>query len=161
MYKTPSPGNSIFALIIVNKLSSIQLKATILLIIFSLNIVTGFACAIGMDMKFNTGHHKEETTEVHVHTDGTKHHHENTPHKHKDSETNCCTDAVVKISQTDKAVPQAAKLLSPLFFTTFVATYYNIYIACTSQVTAFHKYFLRGHHPPIPDIRIAIQSFQI
>jgi len=147
-----------------SKSISIQLKAAFLLIIFSFNMVVGFACAIGVDMGFNTSHHhEEEATEIHVHADGKKHHHEKQEHKHTDSnkKDDCCNDKVLKISQTDKAVPQAAKLLNPIFFTAFVATYYNINIAYPSQVNTSSKYFVRQHHPPIPDIRIAIQSFQI
>lgn len=147
-----------------SKALSIQLKAAFLLIIFSLNMFVGFACAVGVDMGFNTTHHhEEEATEVHVHADGKKHHHEKAEHKHshKDGKDDCCNDKVVKLSQADKAVPQAAKLLSPVFFTAFVATYYNINITYASQVNTSTKYFVRGHHPPIPDIRIAIQSFQI
>lgn len=146
------------------KALSIQLKAAFLLIIFSLNMFVGFACAVGVDMGFNTTHHhEEEATEVHVHADGKKHRHEEADHKHshKAGKDDCCNDKVVKLSQADKAVPQAAKLLSPVFFTAFVATYYNINITYASQVNTSTKYFVRGHHPPIPDIRIAIQSFQI
>mgnify|MGYP000954285553 CR=1 FL=1 len=148
-----------------NKALSIQLKAAFLLIIFSLNMFVGFACAVGvdMDMGFNTTHHHEEATEVHDHADGKKHHHEEAEHKHshKDGKDDCCNHKVVKLSQVDKAVPQTAKLLSPVFFTAFVATYYNINISYPSQVSTSNKYFVRGHHPPIPNIRIAIQSFQI
>ena len=147
-----------------SKAFSIQLKAAFLLIIFNLNTIVGFACSIGMDMGFNTRHHHEEaTTEVHVHADGKKHQHEKAQHKHTDNDKkdDCCNDKVLKISQTDKAVPQATKLLDPVFFTAFIATYYNFNISCSSQVSTSTKYFVRGHHPPITDIRIAIQSFQI
>lgn len=125
-------------------------------------MVIGFACAVGFDMGFNSKHQHEEI-KTHIHADGKKHQHGNHPHKHshKNEKDDCCNDRVLKISQTDKAVPQAAKLLSPVFFTTFVATYYNINITYPSQVNTTCKYFVRGHHPPIPDIRIAIQSFQI
>jgi len=143
---------------------SIQLKAAFLLILFSFNMMVGFACAVGVDMDFNTTHHPEkEATELHIHANGKKHHHQKQEHKHTDSEKkdDCCNDKVLKISQTDKAVPQATKLLSSSFFSAFIATYYNINITYPSQAITSTKYFVRGHHPPIPDIRIAIQSFQI
>ncbi len=142
----------------------IQLKGAFLLIVFSLNMFVGFACAIGVNMDFNTTHHhEEEATKVHVHENGKKHHHEEAKHKHshKGDKDDCCTDKVVKLSQADKAVPQPAKLFSPAFFTAFIATYYNINFPYPSQANTSNKYFVRGHHPPIPDIRIAIQSFQI
>ncbi|MBK8610362.1 MAG: hypothetical protein IPL84_10580 [Chitinophagaceae bacterium] len=144
---------------------SIQLKAALLLVVFALNTLVGFACAVGVDMSFNTSHHEDEETAiaVHVHAGGKKHHHEEAEHKHKhnDKKDDCCSDKVVKLSQADKAVPQAAKIVSPVFFTAFVAVYYNIDISYPSKVNTFNKYYVRGHHPPIPDIRIAIQSFQI
>lgn len=149
---------------------SIQLKATLLLVVFGLNTVVGFACAIGMDMGFNTTHHHdEEATEVHIHANGEKHEHHNKSATHHHEESNngkeekdgCCNDKVVKIYQTDKAVPQGNGIISPVFFTAFVAAYYNIDISYPSQVSGNTKYFVRSYHPPIPDIRIAIQSFQI
>jgi hypothetical protein len=145
---------------------SIQLKAAFLLIVFGLNTVVGFACAVGLDMSFNTSHHHDdEATEVslHVHADGKRHHHEEAERKQtgNDKKNDCCNDKVVKLSQVDKAIPQTAKLLSPVFFTAFIAVYHNINISSTSQVSIANKYYVLGHHPPIPDIRIAIQSFQI
>ncbi len=147
-----------------SKAISIQLKAASLLIIFSLNMFIGFACILGVDMGFNTQqHHEEEATEMHVHANGKKHHHKKAEHKHPDEDKkgDCCNDKVIKISQADKAIPQITKRIIPIFFTAFVATYYNINIFCPSQASTSNKYFVRGHHPPIPDIRIAIQSFQI
>lgn len=143
----------------------IQLKAAFLLFIFSLNMFVGTACALGVDMGFNSHHHEEEETEVsvHIHANGKKHHHEEAEHKHKDNDKkdDCCNDKVVKILQTDKAVPQFSKLISPIFTTAFIPVYYTINISYPSQVSTSNKYYVRGHHPPIPDIRIAIQSFQI
>ena len=121
----------------------IQFKAAFLLLIFSLNMFIGFACAVGVDMGFNS------------------HHHEEAKHKDNDKKDDCCNDKVLKIFQTDKAVPQFARLLSPVFSTAFVPVYYSINISYSSQVSTSNKFYVRGHHPPIPDIRIAIQSFQI
>jgi len=145
---------------------SIQLKAALLLVVFGLNTVVGFACAVGVDMRFNSAHHRdEEATEVHVHKDGKKHHHKKSAYsqdkKHKKEKDGCCNDSVIKFSQTDKAVPQPNTIISPVFFTAFITTYYNIDISYPSQISGNTKYFLRSYHPPIPDIRIAIQSFQI
>lgn len=147
---------------------SIQLKAALLLVVFGVNTVVGFACAVGVDMGFNTSHHHdEEATEIHVHANGEKHEHHNKSANHHHEKKNdkekdgCCNDKVVKIYQTDKAVPQSNLIISPVFFTVFVAAYYNINISYPSQINGSNKYFVRNYHPPIPDIRIAIQSFQI
>ncbi len=51
-----------------NKKISIQIKAAFLIGVFSLNTVIGFACAIGIDIGFNTAHHHDdEATEVTIH----------------------------------------------------------------------------------------------
>ena len=40
----------------------IQLKAALLLLVFGLNTIIGFACAVGVDMGFNTSHHHNNGT---------------------------------------------------------------------------------------------------
>jgi hypothetical protein len=160
---------------------SIQLKAAFLLIVFALNTVVGFAFSVGVDMSFNTKHHgEEEVTEavVHIHKDGKKHiHHEkkeshshDNSHKHnepskaknsKGDEGNCCTDNVKKFQQLDKSVPNSVNIIHPVFFTAFVAVHYNITLLPHTDIVRDIKPFVRSYHPPIPDIRIAIQSFQI
>ena len=144
----------------------IQVKAGFFLITFSLNWVIGFACALGVDMGFNSSHHHDEQgTEIHVHADGKKHVHKKAQHNHnnsgKDQKEDCCNDKVQKVSTADKSIPRPFALLNPIFFTAFTATYYNIQITYSSQVTASDKYFVRSYHPPISDIRTVIQSFQI
>ena len=149
---------------------SIQLKAAFLLIVFALNTVVGFACAIGIDMGFNTHHHDEMdmTAVVHVHTDGAKHiHHEQSDHHNQvnhhsgDEKDNCCKDKVTKIAQLDKAVPQSYSAIHPVFLSSFLSAFYNLDTALPSAISKNIKPFVRSHHPPIPNIRIAIQSFQI
>jgi len=148
-----------------NRNKSIQLKAAFLLIVFSLNTVIGFACAVGLDMGFNSHHHEESAIEV------TENHHHNKSHHHDEADIhhhqtnnnkdNCCNDEVMKFQQVDKAIASSVTLVSPIFFTSFLASFYNIDIFSSKNRTSDIKYFVRSHHPPIPDIRIAIQSFQI
>ncbi|MEP6701118.1 MAG: hypothetical protein ABJA85_07375 [Bacteroidota bacterium] len=145
---------------------SIKLKAALLVVVFGLNTAVGFACAIGLDMSFNnTHHHGEEAIEVHVHADGKKHHHETPAHRHndknKDGKGGCCNNSIIIFSQADKSVPQSNIVFSTVFFPAFFAIYYGIDISYPSQVSCSSKYFVRSYHPPIPDIRISIQSFQI
>lgn len=145
-------------------LSSIQFKTIFLLTIFSLNMVVGFACAMGVDMGFNEHHHEAEV-EFFVHTKGHPQHLEVVAHQHahsdSDGKNNCCNDEVLKIVRADKVVPQVVKQLNPVFSTAFVITYPDTIILPASQVSKSNKYFVCGYHPPIPDIRVAIQSFQI
>ena len=161
--------------------TSIKLKAAFLLAVFALNTVVGFACSVGVDMGFNSKHHDEnEATEavVHIHKDGKKHihhekkesHHHDKAHKHSGAshhqkpdkkEGNCCTDDVKQFQDLDKSVPHSLNIVHPVFLTAFVSSYYNISLLPYTDVVKDIKPFVRSYHPPIPDMRIAIQSFQI
>jgi hypothetical protein len=152
-----------------NKRTYLQLKAGFLLAVFALNIMVGFACAMDIDMGFNNHHHEEEETQAseqspthgikhHHHDEASEHHHDKKDGSKKDG---CCNDKVVKLSQTDKAIPQQGSVINPVFASTFISSFYGGSILFTSQVSRNNKYFVRSYHPPIPDIRIAIQSFQI
>ncbi|MDQ2721295.1 MAG: hypothetical protein M3Z26_16235 [Bacteroidota bacterium] len=155
------------------KIKSIQLKTAILLVVFSLNTIIGFACSVGLDMGFNSHHHEEEVTEaaVHMHADGKKLLHSNEATNHHDKKVkshhntgdkdNCCNDEVTKIAQQDKAIAPSMSIISPVFFTALVSSFYNVDTLLSNGADSHIKYLARRHHPPIPDIRLAIQSFQI
>ncbi len=149
---------------------SIPFKAAFLLLVFSLNMVVGLACAMGMEMGFNSPHHpKTDVVKVHTHSNGEKHEHHNKVDEHQKKVKNtepkekegCCSDAVLKIAQTDIAVPQISTVGNAMFFTSLIPFFCDINIFYTHQIIENFKYFLQNYHPPIPDIRIAIQSFQI
>lgn len=160
-----------------------KIIAAFLLMVFSLNTVVGFACSVGIDMGYNSKqHHDEGTSEVteavlHVHKDGKEHihyekknghdhsksHHQdqvNKDAKSKDEKDNCCNDEVLQIQQLDKSVPQSSNIIHPIFLTAFFDAFYNVPLPSFDIVKDI-KQFVRSYHPPIPDIRIAIQSFQI
>lgn len=155
--------------------NSKKLKAAFLLTLFSLNTVICGACAIGIDMWFNISHHEEKEIVAHgspSHTHGkneiashenSSHHHDEADehHKSKDNKHNCCNDHIIKFAHVDKFMPDYSGELNNIIFATLVSSFYNIDVLCTSKSSANIKYFVLGHHPPIPDIRIAIQSFQI
>jgi len=148
-----------------NRKNSIQLKAAFLLIAFSMNTVIGFACAVGLDMGFNAHHYNCHETIIlkTSHNQDTSHRNgeaNNDHHKSKDGKDNCCNDQVMKFSQLDKSVPQSLNVINPIFLTAFVSAYYSIDVLNTSYAHINIKYFVRSYHP-IPDIRIAIKSFQI
>lgn len=153
---------------------SIQFKAAFLMVVFSLNTVIGFACAVGIDMGFNTSHHHDEEatkTSIHVHADGKKHihheaakHHDETDKDHhkSDGKNNCCNDKVIKFNEVDKSASHSLNTsINPAFFTTFLASFYSINVLYTSYINTGINYFVRSYHPPISDIRIKVQSFQI
>ena len=150
--------------------TSIQLKAALLLIVFSMNTVIGFACAMGVDMGFNaTHHHDEEATEttVHVHDDGKKHeHHDKAPkHQHNSKEDSekggCCNDGVIKFQNLDKNLnANNNSAISVHIFSAIFNSFFGFDILTPEQVPV-QKHIAQLFHPPPPDIRILIQSFQI
>ena len=138
---------------------SIQLKAVFLLIVFSMNMIIGFACAVGIDMCFNNSHHAEIEITSH---EGSHHHNKADKHsKSKGGKENCCNDEVIKFSRVDKSLCNVFTCPNTIFFTTLIYSFYNVDVLHTFKSSANFKYFVRSHHPPIPDIRISIQSFQI
>ena len=141
-----------------------KLNAISLLFIFSLNIIVGFLCSVDFDLGFNRDHHQRGTeTHVHSHNHSKDHHHNEqttvnqTPHKDKE---NCCKDEVVKFVKIDKQAPQLVKLHFPIIV--FLKPFHLPFDAGIRSVYKPNNwYFVSCHHPPIRDIRIAIQSFQI
>lgn len=148
---------------------TIQVKAALLLIVFSLNTLLGFACSLGFNMGYNEHHHETEiaapTSHTEHHEQGSDHkHHENKKHQHpesKSSKDDCCSNGVTSFNLITKTVPSQVELVHPVFFTLFTATFLTSGIFSYINVARDIKPFVRSHHPPIPDIRIAIQSFQI
>jgi len=157
--------------------NSIQFKALILLLVFSLNTVVGFACAVGMDMGFNTQHHENTDAITHQHEEGTPpHHHDKTSGSHhhsdadnhhqqpidkSDSKDNCCNDSVLQFAKLDKTVTNAVKVnFNNTLFVALIHVFYLSDILSSSQV-AKHLPAVRWCFPPPPDIRVSIQSFQI
>ncbi len=148
---------------------SIKIKAALLLTVFSLNTVIGFACAMGVDMGFNSLHHDtEETTEttVHIHADGNKHNHHDEVATHhnnskEDSENDgCCNDGVVKFQSLDKNInTNAYSVISIPVFTTILTNVFGLDMFAQEQFSN-QKNIAQFFYPP-PDIRILIKSFQI
>lgn len=147
-----------------------------LTILFLSNTVVSFACTVGADLIFNKGHHDEHPTNTkttHSHPEDTKpnsHSNKNTEssasHFHDTKEQgkkdNCCKDEVAKFVAVDKQLSKAISLKAPQIFETLL---HPVFILAAVEMASGHtpdnSYFVRCHHPPIPDIRIAIQSFQI
>lgn len=155
---------------------SIQIKVALLLIVFSLNTLIGFACAVGINMGFNSSdNHDEQATEINAETHAdtkkdshqkAKKHNDEQDSKQKQKSNNCkgdcCNDKVIKFNDVDKSASHSlSPAINPVFFTTFIASFHSVSIFYTSFISTSIKYFVRSYHPPISDIRIAIQSFLI
>jgi hypothetical protein len=125
-------------------------------------------------------HHRNVSAKaaVHIHKDGRSHlhtgkkenrHQENLHHnageknkeEQRSAKDNCCSEKVRNFEQLDKSLPQVVKIIPPAFLTAFVVSFYSIQLLPHTDVVKDIKKFVRSYHPPISDIRIAIQSFQI
>ncbi|MBC7588847.1 MAG: hypothetical protein H7178_10875 [Chitinophagaceae bacterium] len=150
------------------KHTSIQINAAFLLFVFTLNTIVGFACAFGAKVNLNEASisvNQQDLQKPHIHADGHKHNHQHAatvPQKNLDKKKkgNCCKDEVQKIQSLDKAITQNAKVaLVPIFFSSINSFLNSINFPSSNQ--AIQKFSIRFFYPPPPDIRIAIQSFQI
>ena len=148
---------------------SIKIKAALLLIVFSMNTVIGFACAMGVDMGFNSQHHDQEEpseTAIHVHADGKKHNHHDEVSKlnnnsKEDSENDgCCNDGVIKFQNLVKNLNQNTQVIYAPIFANILNNFWSIHIFNCIKVLPQH-YKVCVFHPPRTDILIAIQRFQI
>jgi hypothetical protein len=179
-----------------------KVKAAILLIVFSLNTMVGFACALGLDLSASNDEHKHEATtgasgahshDGHQHSTGdansaasthshdadqhsSSHSHNNAAHPHsaeKDHheqneaathgcKSDCCTEEVVPLQQVDKAV--AKNITVPLlnFTISFSYSFFGVDVLSSFYQRCSYPNYVRWRpSSTIPDIRIAIQSFQI
>ena len=147
---------------------TIQLKAVFLLIVFSLNTLIGFACAVGVNLGTNAKHSHNH----HHHGEGVKkhshHHDENLAHNHHhdhkntgNADDNCCTGKVLQLSQTDKLVTQT--IYSGIEIPVILAPLHFLYRAFLPAVTPeINKIpFARPYILNSRGIRVSIQSFQI
>lgn len=152
---------------------SIPLKAVFLLVVFLLNTVIGFACTVGLEEDHDRHLHDAQVTHLHKHDHvGSDHHHSKSEHHHHDlaadqhsakkDKENCCKDEVIKLLKEDKLVAaKSAVNLQPMVFVTVPASFYQFDALASSTAAPNIRYFVRSYHPPIRDIRISIQSFQI
>lgn len=142
-------------------------KAIFLLVIFLLNTIVGFGCALGMEEDHHDENHSHESAH-HVHGDYDHHHSDGHEHQanpisglnfsRKDS---CCKTLVNNLLTQSKLIPQSGKtqIILPVMW---LADY-----ACTSVTPVIdleinqRNYVDRRERPPDKDIRIVIQSFQI
>ena len=129
---------------------SIRLKGLAMLLVFSLNTVVGFACSMGIDMRFNHPRH----TEAGKDDDG-----DGCCGDRQDKKTGCCNDGVIRFQQLDKNVSPVVGLTGPLMPAILSSGF------ALPSIEPIGKTPFRGRirysHPPPPDIRVLIQSFQI
>ncbi len=145
-------------------LTSIKLKAALLLLVFSLNTVRSLACAIHADRflyaVINTvDHHKENGRTIHrscEDDDDCK-----CPEK-RSNEKGCCNEKVVAFDHLAKAPSHhiSGNLNVPIFeLSQFFLSSSTIKLTNLPFTTITRS--VRNPHSPPEDIRVSIQSFQI
>ena len=143
----------------------LQLKAIFLILIFGANTLIGFCCSMGMNMSFSpfSNQHFNSVKNIHHKTisKDSKKHKVFSNKKNALNEGNCCNGRVVKLAQTDKSLAVCPVIVNPVFFTSYLSSYFNCNSLLLIQINTTDSYFLKNYHPPITDIRIAIRSFQI
>ncbi len=132
-----------------------------------MNTVIGFACAMGVNMGYNVHHHESEEMGQQDAMHSVSMHHEetsNSGHHHpanESSKDDCCSHSVKDLTLLSKIVPNQNNIVQPVFVIAFIGAYINADVFSYANISTNLHLFVRSHHPPILDIRIAIQSFQI
>ena len=149
-----------------------KIRSLILLIVFSLNTVTGFACSIGLDLGYNKTHHqhddshsvqiKQKIADAHTHEHGPTLLNKQNGINVSDNDVDCCSKGVTDFIKLDKAVTSFTGFQSPIFFIAFVAQFLLPDQDHSPLDTSLFGLFRRSWclHDDT-DLRIVIQSFQI
>jgi hypothetical protein len=101
--------------------------------------------------------HQEKSSHSH-----SKAHQEKEGHNPQESENkkdNCCNDEVAQLAKVYKSVPLSLTIVHPIFLNTFFGAFYSVIFP--PDIGKDIKQFIRSYHPPIANIPIVIQSFQI
>jgi hypothetical protein len=137
----------------------IRFKAGLLLMIFTFNVIIGMGCPFGLCICGNSHCKERELINLQpscLHDDSFTN-----PGKSKDCNDDCCNDNMIKLLHFDKSCPACFTGLNGKLFISFISSFYSIDILHICEGYSNTRYYVRNHHPPIQDIRIAIQSFQI
>ncbi|WP_316822992.1 hypothetical protein [Pedobacter gandavensis] len=139
-------------------------KAIFLLVIFLLNTVVGFGCALGMEVDFHDPHHSYK---VDNHSDKDHEHHHaigkstQISGQHVSQEDLCCKSLVNDLIIQSKQIPESIKFQAPVPIISLPDFSHSLLAPLASVKLAQSVYADHRERPPNQDIRIAIQSFQI
>ncbi len=131
------------------------MTAFFFVIFFSLSTLLGFACSLGINLGYNAHHHqaKSSSTKGHCPQHGNK-------QKQPVNSDDCCSNSITHFHLSAKSIVPAFVFSQPLCI---IAEIFHIPGANTRYLNVVKdvRLYARNHHPPIADIRIAIQSFLI
>lgn len=164
---------------------SIKIKALALSAVFSLNTVVGFACSIGLDLGYNSSHHKKEVIETPEQSHENSCHHQHKPveakkttHSHDDGvglghhndlqkeepdskdlpADDCCSNEVFKFNDLAKNITQQTGNKFQVLPVT-LHSFFCHFVSDINEIPLLHS--SRFLFPPPPDILVSIQKFQI
>ena len=137
-------------------------------------MVVSFACSVSSSI--HNGHHAGKSSGTHSHQHNGKHgpdhkHNHDADHKHshhksdgnKDSKDgNCCSSDFIKLQQSDRSIARSIDVPEQtiLLFAHDLLLSIDHFLLTIARDIYFPQH-LRWPPATIPDIRIAIQSFQI
>ncbi|MFF5383322.1 hypothetical protein [Pedobacter suwonensis] len=141
-------------------------KAIFLLVIFLLNTVVGFGCALGMEEDHDNHSHTKAAVHEHKdhqHNHGESHEHQVTsiPGLNFSKEDPCCKKLINELTIQSKLIPGSAKVLVVLPVVWLTNYAYTLLVPVSSIEPDQSGYVDHRYRPPNEDIRISIQSFQI
>jgi hypothetical protein len=157
-----------------------KIVAGVLLLVFSLNTLAGFACSIGIDLGYNSGHHQthrkqhrsddKQNTHAHKHKQRSPKTHlvldsHNSTHSLtiNDNQNDCCSGFVTQFARLDKAVPHNDFVLQAPVFVLALTTAFVVQDPKEAElpVDSRFQFVRRSCFLNDTSIRISIQSFLI
>ncbi|MEI6948589.1 hypothetical protein V9K67_15450 [Paraflavisolibacter sp. H34] len=157
-----------------------RIRALVLLLVFSLNTLAGFACSVGMDLGYNSGHHHGQAGHAQSkpvpgrHEQGKRHVHGAAAHgRHQDigavahfsaaGKEDCCSGDVTRLAQQDKQVSgeTPAPEVPVLWLSDISLLFLSAPETQDPGVGSRLQFFRRSCFLNDTDIRITIRSFQI
>ena len=138
---------------------TLQIKALILMTVFSLSTILSFACSLGLDMGYNSGHHTKKQETAHKCCEKPVSTSENQSSEEKDD---CCTNSVINFQLMAKSIVQYN-----IDFSVPVSILHHdmmeLFLALNqfAILTEMKQTVFRTNQLPPPDIRVSIRSFQI
>ena len=141
-----------------------KIRALALLTVFSLNTVAGFACSVGVDMRYNSHHHEHGKKHVH------KHEHQHNPIEgisvklsDESSKDDCCSNDVTQFSLLDKSVAANNLLIAaPVFLLPFQTIFPSPNMNDSGlAVNSKFQFVRRSSFLNDTDLQMAIRRFQI
>ena len=155
------------------RISGRSYKASLLLLVFSLNTIVSFACSFGG--VFHNFHHRNTATvehqpshgikhthgDDHKHDHGKKSAHKHGDHKPGDHKDNCCSDSVTELQKQDKSLSRHIEAPHLSFVVLYVHSVFELFSVQSIEKTSFINKIRWRPSTTIQDLRIVIQSFQI